>query len=672
VKRAAAAAIFCLLALACLRAGAALPHLDLNVRLDPASRQLSAVAVIKQAPPRFSFTLHESLSVMGAASDNVPVPVRRVAVHGALNEWRVEASAPGVLRIEYGGRLPALEALDHRSVMRALPPMASQRGSYLSASGAWYPSPAPLFTYRVQLAIEGGQKGVVAGRLLAEESRAGPAPLYRASFEFAAPADGIDLMAGPYTVHEKLAVLPHGASVRLRAYFFTELHDLAEPYLEDSLRYLRLYSERVGAYPFTEFSIVASPLPTGLGMPGLTYIGASVIRLPFIRATSLGHEVLHNWWGNGVLVDYARGNWAEGLTTFMADYAFKERESAEAARDMRLAWLRDFAAIPEGRDMPLVAFRSRTHGAAAAVGYGKAAMLFVMLRELLGEATFERGVRLFWKTNRFQVASWSELRMAFERASGRELSGFFEQWLNRAGGPALRITDARLAPGKEQGSSAVRLTIEQGEPPYQLLVPVQLVADERSAIREVQVEAARQTVSLQVDAAPSGVRLDPELKLWRRLDPEELPPILRQWIIARAPRLMLAARDDAVRGAARTLAKRLFESAYREIEATRLTEGDEPVLIVGLHGEVDALLGRLRLPPRGAPVRRGSAQAWTIERAASATPVAVVSATDAQALEALLRPLPHYGAQSYVVFEGSKAIERGVWPVETRLVPVAR
>jgi aminopeptidase N len=135
---------------------------------------------------------------------------------------------------------------------------------------------------------------------------------------------------------------------------------------------------------------------------------------------------------------------------------------------------------------------------------------------------------------------------------------------------------------------------------------------------------------------------------------------------------MLAARDDAVRGAARTLAKRLFESAYREIEATRLTEGDEPVLIVGLHGEVDALLGRLRLPPRGAPVRRGSAQAWTIERAASATPVAVVSATDAQALEALLRPLPHYGAQSYVVFEGSKAIERGVWPVETRLVPVAR
>lgn len=77
--------------------------------------------------------------------------------------------------------------------------------------------------------------------------------------------------------------------------------------------------------------VVASPLPTGFGMPKLTYLGADVLRLPFIRKTSLGHEILHNWWRNGVYVDYTRGNWSEGLTTFMADYAYKEDESAAAA-----------------------------------------------------------------------------------------------------------------------------------------------------------------------------------------------------------------------------------------------------------------------------------------------------------------------------------------------------
>ncbi len=56
----------------------------------------------------------------------------------------------------------------------------------------------------------------------------------------------------------------------------------------------------------------------------------------------------------------------EGLTTFMADYAYKERESAQAARDMRLGWLRDFAAVPAGSSQSLASFRSRTHGAAAA------------------------------------------------------------------------------------------------------------------------------------------------------------------------------------------------------------------------------------------------------------------------------------------------------------------
>jgi hypothetical protein len=35
-----------------------------------------------------------------------------------------------------------------------------------------------------------------------------------------------------------------------------------------------------------------------------------------------------------------------------------------------------------------------------------------------------------------------------------------------------------------------------------------------------------------------------------------------------------------------------------------------------------------------------------------------------------MRPLPHYGRQSWLAFEGARAIERGVWPgqaVEVRL-----
>jgi hypothetical protein len=217
---------------------------------------------------------------------------------------------------------------------------------------------------------------------------------------------------------------------------------LAEPYFEDSRRYIERYSQVIGAYRFAGFSVVASPLPTGFGMPTLTYIGAQVLKLPFIRATSLGHEVLHNWWGNGVYPDHASGNWSEGLTTLMADYLYRAQESEAAAREMRLGWLRDFASVPSVSHRPLSTFRSRAHGADAAVGYGKAAMVFVMLRDLIGEDAFARGIRSFWNRHRFTVASWDDLRRAFEESSGRPLRTFFTQWLERSGAPQPAIVTA--------------------------------------------------------------------------------------------------------------------------------------------------------------------------------------------------------------------------------------
>ena len=57
-----------------------------------------------------------------------------------------------------------------------------------------------------------------------------------------------------------------------------------------------------------------------------------------------------------------------------------------------------------------------------------------------------------------------------------------------------------------------------------------------------------------------------------------------------------------------------------------------------------------------------SAAAWTARRANGA-PVLVVSAENAEELGALLRPLPHYGGQSYVLFTAGHAVSRGIWPL---------
>jgi aminopeptidase N len=656
-------------------ARASSPSLELQLELDPGTRHFKAWADVVPASADFHFALHESLSVTAASTNGKSLKILPAGRNGAIRGWRVVLpSGIGKLRLEYGGKLPALDrSLDHRGVLRNLPPMASSEGSFLPAGGAWYPQPAALFSYRLTLSVPGGQRALVPGRLAAEEVPADDAGIYRATFDFAQPADGIDLMAGPWIIREKMAPRAGADPLRLRTYFTRELDampGLADGYLDDTRRYLELYSGQIGAYPFTGFSIVASPLPTGFGMPTLTYLGAEVLKLPFIRATSLGHEVLHNWWGNGVYVDYENGNWSEGLTTFMADYAYKERESAEAAREMRLAWLRDFAAVPAADQRPLSEFRSRTHGAAAATGYGKSAMLFVMLRDAIGDEAFGKGLRAFWQSHQFKRAGWNDLRLAFELASGKSLADFFNQWLKRAGGPAATIAAASLQ--SEAGRLRVQLVVDQAEPAYALHLPIELVSGGRSEMRWIDIARPHELVMLDVTAAPDGVRVDPDLRVWRMLGPEQLPPILRQWFIARPARLAIASPSAEVREAADALAQRLFELVPRTVSADDVGVGTEPLLIVGLHADIDAALARAGLPPRPPELSgKGSAQVWTVFRGrAGGGTVAVVSANDVNALRALQRPLPHYGAQSWLVFDGSRVIGRGVWPAPGRWITI--
>ena len=656
-----------LILLACSRP-AFTADLMLDVKLDPSTRNFDAVAELV-ASEDVTFALHGSLSVRQASVDGRAVKPTRVPFHKDTFMWRLAASRGAKVRIEYGGTLPALDrGRDHRGVLGGMPPMASVEGSFLPAGSGWYPHPRGFFTYAVTLSVPADQRAVVAGTLVSESESAGR---YVARFEFTQPTDGIDLMAGPYIVRERSVATESTERLRLRTYFPRELDDLADAYLEDTARYIALYSKQIGAYPYSGFSVVASPLPTGFGMPTLTYLGAQVLKLPFIRATSLGHELLHNWWGNGVHVDYATGNWAEGLTTFMADYHYKERESAAAATEMRLGWLRDFAAIPDGAHQSLSAFRSRTHGAQAAVGYGKSAMVFVMLRDALGNEPFERALQRFWLKHRFSVASWSHLQASFEDASGKALGGFFRQWLDRAGGPELAIVNVRAT---EHGrKSKLAITLEQKAPAYVLDVPVEIVWKDRREVRWLRSERERTVETLELASTPEAIRLDPEFRLWRRLSPHELPPILREWIVSRAPALVIAGSDSAFEGAAEQVARAFFERDARRITPDAAIDSAGPVLLVGLHEAVDRTLAALRLPPRpSALAGSGSTQVWTIDDRSGGNRIAVISARDADSVRALSRPLPHYGAQSYLTFDGAKVLMRGVWPADVPAVRVVK
>lgn len=307
-------------------------------------------------------------------------------------------------------------------------------GALLPLSAGWLPPlPADADGWRVSVTTPAGYLAVPYPGGSVERSAEGAV----ARFELNRVTARAPLVVGPYEMAERRA-----GEVTIRTFFTAANAGQAEAYLDAATEAVETLAAKIGPYPYDAFAVVETPLPVGLGYPGFTLVSGRILPLPFMRGRSLWHEVSHVWWGNGVLVDYANGNWAEGFAVFFADYALAERDGAAAAREMRYDWLLEYDALPPDEDAPLHAFTSKSHGGAQAIGYGKAAMTLHMLRRKHGAAAFDAGVARFWRDNQGKVAGWADVEAAFAATSGQDLSGFFDRWIDEPGAAPADPSDA--------------------------------------------------------------------------------------------------------------------------------------------------------------------------------------------------------------------------------------
>jgi aminopeptidase N len=396
----------------------------------------------------------------------------------------------------------------------------SPQGVFLASDAGWYPDiPGSRPTFRVRIETPAEMEAVTDGRrILHRVDASGNTSIWEVPY----PSEGLALSAGPYHIASTEV-----QGIPVYTYLFADNMHLSETYLEAAAGYLRMYQGLFGPYPFEKYAVVENFFPTGYGFPSYALLGGSVLRLPFIVHTSLGHEIAHAWWGNGVRVQPALGNWSEGLTTYVADHLYKERESAAAARQYRLNLLRDYATLVDpANDLPLTAFRSRTDPASRAVGYGKGAMVFHMLRRLVGEQNFWQGLRELYRKRRFQAVSWYDFAGAFQQHSRFDLQRFLRQWIERPGAPQLTLEEVHAEP--RAADWEVSAVLRQDSPHYRLKVPVRLESASGHQDRTVFLEGAAARLGFRTESRPQRLVVDPDVDLFRRLDPEEIPPIINR------------------------------------------------------------------------------------------------------------------------------------------------
>jgi aminopeptidase N len=389
-----------------------------------------------------------------------------------------------------------------------------KKGIFISPSYFWYPTiPDDLSRFNISVTSPESLLVLTQGDLLKNSIADGQR---KTEWRIDYPASGLHLVGSYYLVAEKKY-----QQVSIYTYFFPESQELAESYLTACQRYLQMYENLIGSYPFSKFAVVEHFFPTGYGMPSYTLLGSQVIRLPFIIYTSLGHEITHNWWGNSVYVDYQTGNWCEGLTTYYADHYYKENRSPEEARDYRRDLNHDFTVyVKENNDFPLSNFKERTESSSRAIGYGKSAMVFHQLKKIIGDSLFFKTFQKFYRDFKFKEASWADIKFTSEQVSQKNLDWFFDQWIQRKGAPVIELSAV------SRQNNILSFTLEQTQPDiYRLFIPIEVkLANDSVYVTQLWLEESQQNFSLTLNSQPLQLTIDPNFDIFRKLNKAEIPP----------------------------------------------------------------------------------------------------------------------------------------------------
>jgi aminopeptidase N len=624
------------------------------------------------------------------------------SVDGDVETLSLQRDGEGVpVRVQAKGPIvhaPVQAAAEHQRSFQETIGTIDARGVYLSPQSRFLPVVLDEERGSPQL-VNGsiGVKGLPAGWRFKSEGR-----LDDKSQRFLqeTPVEGFHVVAGP--LWEKVR-RTQGTDVKI--WLRTgpdgkppaDAVAVADRYLEVTGQYLALYNDLIGAYPYSEFVLVENFWETGYGMPSFTLLGPQVVRFPFILHTSWPHELLHNWWGNGVFPD--GGNWTEGLTAYLADHLTDERQGrgADHRRNTIQRYL-DFVDTDASQDFPLVDFRGRFSAASEAVGYGKMLMTFHMLRRQLGDEVFRAGLKQLWKSKRFSRATIDDVAAAFSTAAGRDVGPFMTAWTTRTGIPALHLDEVReqLREGGLHRTAGVAISQTQAGAPWPMKVPVVITTvDGRSVSTTVEFPAGDGTprmarVNVPVPAAVARVDVDPFFDVFRRLSPDEVPPSLSRALGAKrmlfvTPTLAGTAEIAAWRDFAKSLCPDEARCTIVDDKAVQTLPADAAVWILGYSSY---LRGGPYVFSRGYDVRfddrgffgpggwervmaaKDRKAAYDVERVATdktalaivvehprnrALAMAFVGSPSTDMIGKLTRKLPHYGKYGAVGFTGAAA-----------------
>ncbi|WP_263601295.1 M1 family metallopeptidase [Chryseobacterium sp. PET-29] len=180
---------------------------------------------------------------------------------------------------------------------------------------------------------------------------------------------------------------------------------------------------------------------------------------------TIAHELFHHWFGDLVTAESWSNLTVNESFANYSEYLWNEFKYGKDQADYhQMTDVNMYIHNPTDFKKNLVRFDyASREDVFDLVTYQKGGGILHMLRNYLGDEAFFAGMQDYLKTNEYQNAEAHQLRLSFEKVSGKDLNWFFNQWYFGSGNPKINYSYT-FEPVKKQ----VAVTIEQTqEQPFQ-------------------------------------------------------------------------------------------------------------------------------------------------------------------------------------------------------------
>ncbi len=229
----------------------------------------------------------------------------------------------------------------------------------------------------------------------------------------------------------------------------------------------------------------------------------------------VAHELVHHWFGDLVTCRSLGSLWLnESFATFWHTMWNGKAHGEGDLTYQRWAYLNDYVDYVRttGSVRPMEYLRYKEPGAMyqQETTYVKGALVLHMIRHFLGEGDFDRMIAAYLAKHEYSNVDSADLKEAIERASGRNLSWFFEDWVVGGGGHPRFEVSYRWAPDRKE----VDLTVRQiqsdlpFENDFRLPVEVEIADASGAKTHRVDLSGWTTTASLPAASRPTRVTFD--------------------------------------------------------------------------------------------------------------------------------------------------------------------